>query len=678
MSGRFLIAVLLSAFAVAANAQRARDLGIPFEGTPGPLNAITDVAGVTVGHSTLIRDTPDGHAVRTGVTAILPRGRDSLMEPVMAATFALNGNGEMTGAAWVEESGLLEGPVMLTNTHSVGTVRDATIAWRIRAAGPDASGYTWSLPLVAETWDGDLNDINGFHVQAKDAEAALENAVAGPVAEGNVGGGTGMICHEYKCGIGTSSRIVNALDEPYTVGVLVQANYGLRDSLRIAGVPIGQHMRDDRIRSEDDPQASDTGSIIIVVATDAPLLPHQLKRLAKRAALGLARMGSIAGNGSGDIFVAFGTGNPAGQTGLQQVRMLGNEHMDPLFAGVVEATEEAIVNAMIAARDMTGEEGRYAKAIDHEQLQHWLSYYKRLAPQLDLPASIETYPDGRKPVEELYRAYTSLLEKGWQMDIVTRSQPPGREYALPIIALRTPAGGQACWIFSGIHGEEPAGPNAIAESIDAIAALGERQSVVLLPLNNPQGYVNDWRYLNMQKYSETIPGQSVGDSEHLLTDPDNPEQARQANASSPEADAITKYVLAMSKLYPPAASIDLHEDNLIDQGYVYSQGVPGAADPMALAAVQTLKENGIAIRMSGETRFGEVIEGGIIGPVIDGSIDELMSAGSVIVDGKPQAGPGAHTVLVFETPADGIDLQKRIDAQAALLKSIESCNPETR
>jgi hypothetical protein len=389
-------------------------------------------------------------------------------------------------------------------------------------------------------------------------------------------------------------------------------------------------------------------------------------------------MGSIAGNGSGDIFVAFGTGNAAGQTGLQQVQMLGNEHMDPLFEAVVQATEEAIVNAMIAARDMTGEEGHYALAIDHEQLKRWLKYYKRLAPQLDLPASVETYPDGRKPVEELYLAYTSLLEKGWQMDIVTRSQPPGREYALPIIALRTAGAGQACWILSGIHGEEPAGPNAIAESIDAIAALGERQSVVLLPLNNPQGYVNNWRYLNMQKYSETVAGQSVGDSEHLLTDPDNPEQARQANASSPEAEAITKYVLAMSKLYPPAASIDLHEDNLIDQGYVYSQGVPGAADPMALAAVQTLKENGIAIRMSGETRFGEVIEGGIIGPVIDGSIDELMSAGSVIVDGKPQAGPGAHTVLVFETPADGIDLQKRIDAQAALLKSIESCNPETR
>ncbi|HEY5776739.1 MAG TPA: P1 family peptidase, partial [Xanthomonadales bacterium] len=244
------------------------------------------------------------------------------------------------------------------------------------------SGYYWSLPVVAETWDGHLNDINGFHVKAKDAEAALEtalkNAPSGVVAEGNVGGGTGMTCHEYKCGIGTSSRQIKALDQPYVVGVLVQANYGLRDGLMISGAPVGRHMREHRIKSEDDPQASDSGSIIIVVATDAPLLPHQLKRLARRAGMGLARMGSIAGNGSGDIFVAFGTGNPGGQTGLQQVQMLGNEHMDPLFGAVVQATEEAIVNAMIAARDMTGEDGRYAKAIPHEQLKHWLEHYRRL------------------------------------------------------------------------------------------------------------------------------------------------------------------------------------------------------------------------------------------------------------------------------------------------------------
>jgi D-aminopeptidase len=675
MTKRLLTFALSLTISLSAHAQRARDLGIEFEGVTGPFNAITDVAGVTVGHTTLISDTDDGHAIRTGVTAILPRGRDSLMQPVMAASFALNGNGEMTGTAWVEESGLLEGPVMLTNTHSVGIVRDATIAWRIRAAEPDASGYTWSLPLVAETWDGHLNHINGFHVQAKDAEAALESAAGGAVAEGNVGGGTGMVCHEYKCGIGTSSRVVSALGKPYAVGVLVQANYGRRDGLSIIGAPVGRHMREHRVYTEDDPQANETGSIIIVVATDAPVLPHQLKRLAKRASLGLARMGSIAGNGSGDIFVAFGTGNPAGQTGLQQVQMLGNEHMDPLFGAVVQATEEAIVNAMIAARDMTGEEGRYARAIPHEELRHWLKHYQRLATtvntaELDLPDGIVTHADGRKPIEELFGAYTSLLEKGWQLDIILQSQPQGRAYALPIIALRTPHGGEACWILSGIHGEEPAGPNAIAESIDAIAALGETRAVVLLPLNNPQGYVNNWRYLNRQKYSETVAGQSVGDSEHLLTDPENPDRARADAASSPEADAITRYILRMSAQYPPASSIDLHEDNLISEGYVYSQGKLGVDDPLALAAVATLKDNGIPLRMSGETRFGEAIDGGIIGPVIDGSIDELMSADWIIVDGQRQAGPSARTVLVFETPADRVSLQRRIDAHAALLKSI--------
>lgn len=679
MTKQLLMTVLLLTMTLSAHAQRARDLGIPFEGVTGSLNAITDVAGVTVGHTTLIADTDDHHAIRTGVTAILPRGKDSLMQPVMAATFALNGNGEMTGSAWVEESGLLEGPVMLTNTHSVGIVRDATIGWRIRAAGPDASGYTWSLPLVAETWDGHLNDINGFHVQAKHVEAALEaamaNAAGGLVPEGNVGGGTGMICHEYKCGIGTASRIVTPLDQPYVVGVLVQANYGMRDGLSIAGVPVGKHMREDRVYSEDDPQARESGSIIIVVATDAPLLPHQLKRMAKRASLGLGRMGSIAGNGSGDIFIAFGTGNPAGQTGLQQVQMLGNEHMDPLFGAVVQATEEAIVNAMIAARDMTGESGHYAKAIDHEELKKWLEHYERLVMEIKLPDGIATYPDGRKPVKELYRAYTSLLEKDWQLDIIIQSQPEGRAYALPVIALRSPHSGEACWILSGIHGEEPAGPNAIAESIDAIAALGERQAVVLLPLNNPQGYVNNWRYLNMQKYSETIEGQSVGDSSHLLTDPDHPDRARASAASSPEADAITRYILKLSAQYPPASSIDLHEDNLISEGYVYSQGKLGSKDPLALAAVRTLKDNGIPLKMSGETRFGEAIDGGIIGPVIDGSIDELMSAASIIVAGQPKAGPQAHTVLVFETPAGDVSLRGRINAHAALLKSIKSCTP---
>jgi D-aminopeptidase len=304
------LAPALSA-AVAEDApHRARDFGIPFDGEPGPLNAITDVAGVTVGHETIVRDLRGGKAARTGVTAILPRGEKSLDEPVFAGVFALNGNGEMTGTAWVEESGALEGPVMLTNTHSVGVVRDAVIKWRVKKGGADASGYWWSLPVVAETWDGHLSDINGFHVEPKHTWRALESARSGPVAEGNVGGGTGMICHEFKCGIGTASRRVAAEDGAFTVGVLVQANYGLRDTLRVAGVPVGRFLRNDRVYSED-PGADETGSIIVVVATDAPLLPHQLKRLARRAGLGLARVGGVAGNGSGDIFIAFSTAQAA-------------------------------------------------------------------------------------------------------------------------------------------------------------------------------------------------------------------------------------------------------------------------------------------------------------------------------------------------------------------------------
>jgi hypothetical protein len=293
-----------------------------------------------------------------------------------------------------------------------------------------------------------------------------------------------------------------------------------------------------------------------------------------------------------------------------------------------------------------------------------------MATELELPGEIHTYPDGRMPIEELYKAYTSLLEKGWQLDIITQSQPQGRDYALPIIALRTPHSGEACWIIAGIHGEEPAGPNAIARAIDDIAALGEQQAVVLLPLNNPQGYANNWRYLNMPAWSDEVEGQSVGDSSHLLTDPAQPGLSRASVASSPEADAITRYLVRLSAQYPPASSIDLHEDELISEGYVYSQGTLGAADPLALAAVRVLEENGIPLKISGQTRFGEPISGGIIGPVIDGSIDELMSAGSIIVDGQAQAGPGAHTVLVFETPAGQLSLSRRIDAHVALLSSL--------
>jgi D-aminopeptidase len=375
-----LVACLLTGAAAAA-APRARDLGVPFDGTPGPLNAITDVAGVTVGQVTLIEDLADGRKVRTGVTAILPRGRDTIATAVYGGWFALNGNGEMTGTPWVEESGQVDSPIMLSNTHSVGVVRDAVIAWRVRAGEQtDASGYWWSLPVVAETWDGHLNDINGFHVRPEHVERALDTAVAGRVAEGNVGGGTGMICHEFKCGIGTASRRVRAAGKDYTLGVLVQANYGMRDTLRIAGVPVGQHMRDDRIYSESEPAAGDTGSIIVVVATDAPLLPHQLKRIARRPALGLGRMGSFAGNGSGDIFLAFSTANADALKGaaLAQSTSLGNGELDVLFNATVQATEEAIVNAMVAARDMQGNDGHYAKALPHGPLIQLLEQHGRL------------------------------------------------------------------------------------------------------------------------------------------------------------------------------------------------------------------------------------------------------------------------------------------------------------
>src|SRR5471032_1000040 len=292
---------------------RARALGIPFDGTPGKLNAITDVAGVEVGFTTLISGEGKLEVgkgpVRTGVTAILPRGHDSLNDPVYAGTFSLNGNGEMTGTAWVEESGFLEGPVIITNTHSVGVARDAVIAWRVKHGAADKTGYWWSLPVVAETWDGWLNDINGFHVKPEHVFSALDGAHSGPVEEGNVGGGTGMICNGFKGGIGTSSRKLAAKDGAYTVGVLVQCNYGTRDNLRIAGIPVGREIPGEDPYAAVPSEVVERGSIIVVVATDAPLLPHQLKRLARRVSLGLGRNGSIAGNGSGDIFIAFSTAN---------------------------------------------------------------------------------------------------------------------------------------------------------------------------------------------------------------------------------------------------------------------------------------------------------------------------------------------------------------------------------
>jgi len=359
---------------------RARDLGVPFDGTPGPNNAITDVKGVEVGHTTLISGSGKlvvgKGPVRTGVTAIHPRGKAS-NDAVFAAWFTLNGNGEMTGTTWVEDSGFLDGPVMITNTHSVGVVRDAVIAWKVKHSTPDMEGYFWSLPVVAETWDGDLNDINGFHVHPEDAFHALDVAHSGPVEEGNVGGGTGMICNEFKGGIGTSSRVLDAKAGGYAVGVLVQCNYGARDQLRIAGINVGREIPDRPARGNND----DIGSIIVVVATDAPLIPTQLKRVARRVSLGLGRDGSYSGDGSGDIFIAFSTANPGaiGATGLHQLTMLPNESLNPIFLATVQATEEAVVNAMVAAETMKGINDHEVIALPHDRLREVLRKYNRLA-----------------------------------------------------------------------------------------------------------------------------------------------------------------------------------------------------------------------------------------------------------------------------------------------------------
>jgi len=368
---------LLLTTATAQSSPRARDLGVPFDGTPGPLNAITDVKGVEVGETTLISGSGPLKVglgpVRTGVTAILPRGKDS-RDSVFAGWFTLNGNGEMTGTTWLEDSGFLEGPVMITNTHSVGVVRDAVIAWRVKQAPPDEEGYSWSLPVVAETADDDLNDMNGFHVKPEHVFHALDTARGGPVEEGSVGGGTGMICNEFKGGIGTSSRLLDAKFGGYTVGVLVQCNYGRRSQLRIAGVPVGREIPDHTVRDED------IGSIIVVVATDAPLLPTQLKRVARHVSLGLGRDGSFAADGSGDIFIAFSTANPgaAGTKGLRQLTMLPNQRLNTIFLATVQATEEAIVNAMVAARTMKGINDFEVIGLPHDRLREVLKKYNRL------------------------------------------------------------------------------------------------------------------------------------------------------------------------------------------------------------------------------------------------------------------------------------------------------------
>ncbi|MGQ0429076.1 MAG: hypothetical protein ACT4UQ_04005 [Gammaproteobacteria bacterium] len=289
---------------------------------------------------------------------------------------------------------------------------------------------------------------------------------------------------------------------------------------------------------------------------------------------------------------------------------------------------------------------------------------------LRLPAEVATHADGRVPIGSLYESYAALRDQGWILDVVAESQPAGAARPLPIVALRSPIEGPAVWILAGIHGEEPAGPNAIAAAIDDIARLGRTRPVVLLPLLNPHGYARNWRYLNVAVYSEEIDGASVGDSSHLLPDPDVPGRARAPTPSSPEADAITRWMLAQSARYPPAVSIDLHEDNLIHEGYVYSQGAAGAADPLAIEAIAVLRDNGVPIKAGGTTRFDELIEGGIIGPVVDSSIDELMSAATVIAGGSTRKGPQAATVLVFETPAAALPLPQRVAAHAALLRRL--------
>jgi L-aminopeptidase/D-esterase-like protein len=372
---------------------RARDLGVPFEGTPGPNNAITDVSGVEVGFTTLISG--DGPLVvgqgpvRTGVTAVLPRGKNS-KDPVFAGFFSQNGNGEMTGTEWLLEGGFLEGPVMITNTHSVGVVRDAVIAWEVKhEADQEPKGiseYPWSLPVVAETFDGGMNDVNGFHVHPEDTFHALDVAASGPVAEGNVGGGTGMRCFGFKGGTGTASRVLSAEQGGYTVGVLVQCNTGSRPQLRIAGVPVGKLVSATPgpvgVGFPTDPDR-DVGSIIIVVATNAPLVSTQLDRLCKRATLGLGRVGGTSGDGSGDIFVSFSTANPladdigihlpgarnAPSNPVAHIDMLHNDEMDPLFLATIQATEEAIVNALVGAQTMTGYNGRVLQALPHDQLK---------------------------------------------------------------------------------------------------------------------------------------------------------------------------------------------------------------------------------------------------------------------------------------------------------------------
>ncbi len=357
---------------------RARDLGIQFDGVTGQWNAITDVAGVEVGHATIIKGKGTLNVgkgpVRTGVTAVHPHGKSDFNK-VFAGYFSLNGNGEMTGSHWLEESGFLEGPIMITNTHSVGTVVDAVVAWSLTA---DPSGYPVSLPVVAETWDGRLNDINGFHIKQKHAFQALNTAKSGPLEEGNIGGGTGMVAFQFKAGSGTSSRLLSEDEGSYTVGVLVQANFGRRSQLVISGVPVGKAIDD--LMPEIHKRKDKDGSIIVVVATDAPLLPYQLKRVAKRVTIGVARTGSISSNSSGDIFIVFTTASIDREDTKRTMSasFLKNKDLNSIFEATIQATEEAIINAMIAAETMSGINGNTIYALPHKRVLELLKKYNRL------------------------------------------------------------------------------------------------------------------------------------------------------------------------------------------------------------------------------------------------------------------------------------------------------------
>lgn len=380
---KILTVLIITLFCSVAYGQkpRARDLGIPFEGNPGPYNTITDVDGVEVGFTTIIEGTGSLEVgkgpIRTGVTAIMPRGKRS-KDPVFAGWFPLNGNGEMTGTTWIQESGFLEGPIMITNTHSVGTVQAAVLSWQVKN---DMLFKDYSYPIVAETYDGWLNDINGFHVKEIHVFEAIKTAKSGPLQEGNVGGGTGMICYEFKGGTGTSSRKLSEENGAYTIGVLVQANFGRRYQLQIAGVPVGKEITE-YAPFTDGKNLYDQGtSIIIVVATDAPLLPTQLKRLAKRASMGVARTGGIAENNSGDIFVAFSTANQEAanpKDGVAKLEMLSNDRLNAVFAATILATEEAIINALVAAETIEGIDDHKIYELPHDLLIDVMKKYNRI------------------------------------------------------------------------------------------------------------------------------------------------------------------------------------------------------------------------------------------------------------------------------------------------------------